>query len=149
MTMILDRIRRNEVLLPNNHNYYNFFSLQFVLYHFLIPLLFFCFLSLLFGQLWKIRLYVTFLLQFESLLGISFIYFVDLKVADGTFQWNKKEYFPYGTSTPRFKGPKFNSLFFFDIWVLLIKFSLCFAFLLSIFCFFFLFIWLRVPRPDY
>ena len=25
MTMILDRIRRNEVLLPNNHNYYNFF----------------------------------------------------------------------------------------------------------------------------
>ena len=26
MTMILDRIRRNEVLLPNNHNYYSFFS---------------------------------------------------------------------------------------------------------------------------
>ena len=25
MTMILDRIRRNEVLSPNNHNYYNFF----------------------------------------------------------------------------------------------------------------------------
>ena len=33
----------------------------------------------------------------------------------------KKEYFPYGTSTPRFKGPKFNFLFFIDIWVLLIK----------------------------
>ena len=27
MTMILDRIRRNEVLLPNNHNYYSFFCL--------------------------------------------------------------------------------------------------------------------------
>ena len=25
ITMILDRIRRNEVMLPNNHNYYNFF----------------------------------------------------------------------------------------------------------------------------
>ena len=27
MIMILDRIRRNEVLLPNTHGYYNFFSL--------------------------------------------------------------------------------------------------------------------------
>ena len=49
-------------------------------------LTFFCFFSLSFGQLLKIRLYVTFLLQFEPLLGISFIYFVDLKIADGTFQ---------------------------------------------------------------
>ena len=85
-------------------------------------------------------------MQFEPLLRISCIYFADLKIADGTFQWNKKEYFPYGTSTPRFKGPKFNSLFFIDIWVLLIKLSLFRFFTFHfLFLFSFYFIWLRVP----
>ena len=52
-------------------------------------------------------------------------------------------------NTPRLKGPKFHSRFFIDIWVLLIKFSRCFGFLLSIFRFFFLFIWLKLPLPNY